>query len=247
MSCTVPALGRRISELPPGVEPEAPELLEHLRDCQSCAQELTQRLRWFSAWDRAEPSAAAIARLRLKTAATRRSSPRRLTFAYAAAALLATGLASATGYLWQRLDAPTPAPSASAQVSLPASAQDRAVARPAQAPLEAAPSPPPAVASSESREAPKLATPRPVTSAQVAETWSEAATALRQGDTQRANKALDELSRSRDAATRDAARLALAELWMSQQQADKAQPLLRELAAKGATPLIRRRAKELLQ
>jgi hypothetical protein len=41
--------------------------------------------------------------------------------------------------------------------------------------------------------------------------------------------------------------LALAELWLSHKQSDKARPLLRELAANGATPLIRKRAKELLQ
>lgn len=250
MSCTAPDLGRRLSELPAGVEPNEPALVDHLRECESCATELTQRLRWFASWDRSEPSPATIARLRFNAGSSRRrASTPRLALAYAMAALLATGLASATGYFWQRAESEPerippahPAASERANPPRPAAVRGEPAAVTSTPQLEApAPEPESSKAASTQPNAPRAAT-----SAQVAETWSEAATALRQGDAQRATRALDDLSRSRDAATRDAARLALAELWMSQGNVVKARPVLQTLSGSGATPLIRKRAQELL-
>jgi hypothetical protein len=76
--------------------------------------------------------------------------------------------------------------------------------------------------------------------------WLEAATAMRDHDAPRAEVALRALESSEDPITRDAASLALAELWIKGGQVTRARPLLVRLSASGATPLIRRRAAALL-
>lgn len=76
--------------------------------------------------------------------------------------------------------------------------------------------------------------------------WQKAASALEQNDHRAAQRALSELEASREATTRDAARLARAELLIAENRISDARPLLERLAESGATPLIRRRAAELL-
>jgi hypothetical protein len=76
--------------------------------------------------------------------------------------------------------------------------------------------------------------------------WHDAARALEQNDHPRAERALAELSASPDQPTRDAAELARAQLWVSRGKPDQARPVLEWLAVRGATPLIRRRAAEIL-
>jgi hypothetical protein len=88
--------------------------------------------------------------------------------------------------------------------------------------------------------------------------WELAAAALRVGDHAGAERALNELAQARDLHTRDAARLARAQLWMSQgktpetpgamngSKTDDARADLRDLAATGITELIRARAREAL-
>lgn len=76
--------------------------------------------------------------------------------------------------------------------------------------------------------------------------WQRAADALRQGDDQRASQALQELRSSSDPYTRDTAALAKAQLDAAAGRWESALPVLRQLAAQGSTPLLRRRAGEVL-
>jgi hypothetical protein len=76
--------------------------------------------------------------------------------------------------------------------------------------------------------------------------WARAADALRRDDFDTADSAFADLGRSTDAATRDAARLARAQLWMAHGRGAAVRPVLVELAARGATALVRQRAAEFL-
>ena len=77
--------------------------------------------------------------------------------------------------------------------------------------------------------------------------WAEAADALRAGDQARAERALAPLTQTADEHTRDAARLARAQLWLAEgRRISEARSDLQDLAATSATPLIRQRAREAL-
>jgi hypothetical protein len=76
--------------------------------------------------------------------------------------------------------------------------------------------------------------------------WARAADALRENDFADADRAFDELCRAPDAPTRDAARLARAQLWIANGRGAEVRPVLVDLAATGATALVRQRAAELL-
>jgi hypothetical protein len=76
--------------------------------------------------------------------------------------------------------------------------------------------------------------------------WERAALALREDDFEGADRAFDELAHSANPATRDAARLARVQLWMSRGREREVRSVLEQLAQTGATPLVRRRATELL-
>jgi hypothetical protein len=76
--------------------------------------------------------------------------------------------------------------------------------------------------------------------------WARAAAALREDDFDAADRAFDELGRDADPATRDAARLARAQLWISRGREAAVRPVLEQLAQSGATALVRQRAAEFL-
>jgi hypothetical protein len=76
--------------------------------------------------------------------------------------------------------------------------------------------------------------------------WERAVEALRRDDFTAADQAFDELRRSPDGATRDAARLARAQLWIAHGWGTAVRPVLEDLAATGATALVRQRAAEFL-
>ena len=76
--------------------------------------------------------------------------------------------------------------------------------------------------------------------------WARAAVALREDDFDAADRAFDELGHSSDPATRDAARLARAQLWISRGREAAVRPVLEQLAQSGATALVRQRAAEFL-
>ncbi len=77
--------------------------------------------------------------------------------------------------------------------------------------------------------------------------WEAVSRALRVRDHAAAESALDRLITSDDAHTRDAARLARAQLWLSWGRGFPARAELEDLAATGATPVIRARARETLE
>jgi hypothetical protein len=76
-------------------------------------------------------------------------------------------------------------------------------------------------------------------------TWTRAAEALRLGDRERATEELRRLEQSGDSATRDAARLSRAQLAVAEGRGAEVRGLLEELT-RSDTPLVRRRAAELL-
>ena len=76
--------------------------------------------------------------------------------------------------------------------------------------------------------------------------WQAAAAALRANDPVQAERALTALSDATDLRTRDAARLARAQLWLSQGKVDGARADLQDLAATGVTSIIRQSAREAL-
>lgn len=76
--------------------------------------------------------------------------------------------------------------------------------------------------------------------------WERAAEALRRDDFADADQAFDQLGHDPDPATRDAARLARAQLWIAHGRADQVRPVLEDLAKSGATALVRQRAEEFL-
>lgn len=73
--------------------------------------------------------------------------------------------------------------------------------------------------------------------------WAAAAAALREGDRRRAEIALGELVAYGDTRTRDAARLARAQLWLAEGRRSEARAEFANLGANGATPFIRERAR----
>lgn len=92
--------------------------------------------------------------------------------------------------------------------------------------------------------APEPANPQP---AAVRGAWERLASDLRDGKPEQAKVAIDELTRSSDAATRDAALLVRAQLDLASGQRAAASATLTELAERGATEVIRKRARALLE
>jgi hypothetical protein len=105
------------------------------------------------------------------------------------------------------------------------------------APREATPAPAPAEAPTGAVES---ASPK------VQAAWVRAADAQRRDDFAAADSAYSELCEANDSATRDAARLARAQLWIAHGRADQVRSVLSDLAARGATQLVRQTARECL-
>jgi hypothetical protein len=77
--------------------------------------------------------------------------------------------------------------------------------------------------------------------------WSKAVESLSAQDFNGADKALAELGRSSDVATRETARLARAVWWMSHGKQAEVRPVLADLAAHASTPHVQDRAHDLLR
>jgi hypothetical protein len=114
--------------------------------------------------------------------------------------------------------------------------------REAPAPVSAAPSPT-NEASTETPASPLL----PSAPVDEAGPWSRVSRALASKDWTTADRALAELGASLDPATRDAAELARAQLWMAHGNGERFRSTLERLARSGATALVRRRAAGLLE
>jgi hypothetical protein len=77
--------------------------------------------------------------------------------------------------------------------------------------------------------------------------WAKAAHALADSDFDRAERTLRALGTNSDPKVRDAADLALAQVWISRGQGAEFRPTVERLAASGSTPLVRSRAADLLR
>jgi hypothetical protein len=113
----------------------------------------------------------------------------------------------------------------------------RSAARRAERPGAEAMAPPP-TESHPAEESPQVNSDGP---------WARVAQALSASDWLRADKALLELVATADPATRDAAELARAELWIAHGHGAALRANVERLAASGYTPLIRKRAARLLE
>jgi hypothetical protein len=85
-----------------------------------------------------------------------------------------------------------------------------------------------------------------VESPKVQAAWVRAADAQRRDDFAGADGAYSELCESTDPGTRDAARLARAQLWIAHGRGNDVRPVLTDLAARGATQLVRQTARDCL-
>ena len=77
--------------------------------------------------------------------------------------------------------------------------------------------------------------------------WEHAAQALREENYDAADRALQDLSKSKDAVERDTAKLSLAQLWLTQGKTEEARRVLQRLSHSGASEYVRQRAAELLK
>ncbi|MDF3068322.1 MAG: hypothetical protein K0R38_3923 [Polyangiaceae bacterium] len=192
--------------------------------------------------------------LRQRAAAPTRSSGPRLVRHAALAVLMAVGTAYAATLIHpltprpQLTEARPPAeaqspplrtaPSRKAAVVL----EQEASAEPELTPeTEVSPEVPPAPPASVRGQA--VRTPTPVPSA---EQWKRAAQGLRDGDYQRADAALKELTRTGTEADRESALLVQAQVLLAQGRDAEAQSLLKSLEASARAPSVRRKSVELL-
>jgi len=76
--------------------------------------------------------------------------------------------------------------------------------------------------------------------------WADVARALRAGHDEEGQAHLDQLAQAGPPATREAARLARAQLWLSMGRSQEARHELRELAARAKREHVRNRARQLL-
>ncbi|HEY3498780.1 MAG TPA: hypothetical protein VGK73_29015 [Polyangiaceae bacterium] len=107
--------------------------------------------------------------------------------------------------------------------------------------------PPPVVGNANRKPASvQPASPQPEAAA-VRGAWARLAADLRDGKREEARAAIEELGRSADPATRDAALLVRAQLDLAAGRREQAATTLAELAERGATEVIRKRARTLLE
>jgi hypothetical protein len=144
---------------------------------------------------------------------------------------------------------PATAPAAATIPAPPPAVPLLAPEPPRPAPPVAAATAAPAHLRMSARRAPAAAQPAPAETPPDRPTvsWQAAAAALRANDRVQAELALTALAETTDLRTRDAARLARAQLWLSQGNVDRARADLQDLAASGVTSLIRQSAREALQ
>ena len=131
--------------------------------------------------------------------------------------------------------APADAPAAPKRPRNAAPAANETAAN--ETPPEPAPPPPAEAPTSAAAES---ASPK------VQAAWVRAADAQRRDDFSAADGAYSELCESKDPSTRDAARLARAQLWMAHGRGHEVRSVLLDLAARGATQLVRQTARECL-
>jgi hypothetical protein len=242
--------------------------LDHLTRCLSCQARTERRRRIAETWKELQPSPREIAAAQERFA---RRSPRprpvRARSGIVALAVLLAGAAAfasarAVGFRALARGAPTALPALNRSDSPPAASENAASSPPALSATPEGADPGPEPTESVARTAVAIHPPSPPTWRQTPpapslpvdrpaavtapQGWAEAAQALRRGDHAAAERAFDELARSDNLHTRDAARLARAQLWIAQARWSDARPELESLAAAGATALVRDKATALL-
>jgi len=246
--------------------------IAHVGVCDSCRDAVERARRMADVWAKAEPSSADVqrARARFFSARAARRKAKIAPVSLALAVLLVAAAASAAVRVGMKYLHSEPLHAGALASSLrtvrPVGASDlpgtRAVSTdppPAAetASITAAPNDTPVAARARVPDAhPRRALPGaepratatvveakpPPTTDETAQAWAAAADAMRAADYPRAEAAFAELTRSRDAHTRDAARLARAQVWVAQGRLTEARPELEDLAANGATAALQGRA-----
>jgi len=245
--------------------------IAHVSVCDSCRDAVERARRMAEVWAKAEPSAADVqrARARFFSARAARRKAKIAPVSLALAVLLVAAAASAAVRVGMKYlhseplhagglaspqrpvgpgagsDLPgtpavstDPTPAAETASITTTAPHDTAVAARARVP-DARPRR--ALPAAEPRATAVEAKPPPTTD-ETAQAWAAAADAMRAADYPRAEAAFAELTRSRDAHTRDAARLARAQVWVAQGRLTEARPELEDLAANGATAALQGRA-----
>jgi hypothetical protein len=249
----------------------------HLAPCEACRVSAERLRRMTEVWKDIEPDASEIreARVRFLSRRGRRSRSRALPGVVAFAVLLAGAGALGAARVASKPPSDPPVATGTAEANEPAppalaarklvtgraleraASPSRVDSRPpspfaaAERPSERSARSVPSASTAErdvARPAPREARgPVEPVRAEPAEAWATAATAMRAGDYAAAERAFGELARSNDPRTRDEARLARAQVLMAEGRTGQARAELSDLAASGATSLVRSRAAEGLQ
>lgn len=269
--CVEPAVAARVlDEVRRGGSLTSAELA-HVGACDSCRDAVERARRMAEVWAKAQPSSADIqrARTRFFSARAARRKAKVAPLSLALAVLLVAAAASAAvrvgiKYLHsaplhagalassQRPLGAAPAgdlpetPAVSADPTPAAEQASVAATTPHDTTIAARTR----VSDARPRRAVPPAEPRPAgveakpppNGAETAQAWAAAADAMRAADYPRAEAAFAELTRSADAHTRDAARLARAQVWVAQGRLTEARPELEDLAVNGATAALQGRA-----
>jgi hypothetical protein len=255
MRCESPSLQEALLGEARGGAVRTAACVQHLAACSDCrdALALLQRAREHQ---RPDLSAEELSALRLRVLprlswqqrpAARLRWPG-LSLGFAVGVSAAVSLAAGSYFVWRGGAQGDEAPASRAA---PREALPRPVAKqtPAPAPAPAlveAPNGPAWPETPPRSSVPGVRSGSPAARAAASGHWSDAASALKEDDLPRAERALGQLAGDQDSVTRDSAQLALAEIWMKNQQVPRARAALERLARSGATPAIRQRAARLL-
>jgi len=249
-----------------GRAPHARAHVQHMAACESCRAAVERARRLAATWKSLEPTpeetARAMVRFRCRPS-LRRSPPTWAKAVVVGAVVAATGVCAAAVRVLETRgggrsagsileEAPLVERSASV-VATPRGGADRGAAPR----IEEAPLPPPPLRSGGGlapsaqavRPAPTGETPSAerVSEREAPSPWILAAEAMRINDYAGAERAFNQLAASPDAHTRDAARLARAQLWIALGRASDARAELERLRISSATATLREQAAEAFQ
>jgi hypothetical protein len=255
--CLDPILGERVLDgARPASGPPSPEHLAHLAACNQCRTSIERTRRVARIWRSLEPSAEEVSAFQIALAAraTQRPQARGTLHAVLAATVLFAAVASAAvGFVANvgrstalararppvTIAAPHPKASSSGPSTRPSEedavpVDELPLATPSLAPTRPATRRPSPSKNADGRSAAPGA-------------WTDAASAMRDGDYDRAERAFDVLANAPDAATRDSARLARAQLWLAEGRRLEARHALENLANSAGTVFVRERAAAALE
>jgi hypothetical protein len=242
--------------------PVEPHLARHLESCRACRVSVEQLRRLADTWSELQPSRSelAAAHVRFVSRQRRGSSSSARPVSAGAALVLVFVVGSAFAALRvaavRRVSGP-PARIESPRSLSPAKrppAPAIGVAPVAPPSLNGEPRSPldlnvlPAVASSQPTEAVAVHSKKvTLNRSSLPSAWSVAAAAMRDDDYATAERAFSELTLAQDQRTREAARLARAQVWLAEGRISDARAELEELAKQSLSSVVRQRASEALR